>query len=208
MFPFVRGWIFPKKPTDIEIIREIESVTIKGDLVEETDLETGQKPLTLEEQLMETLKVAQMRANSSEVPLNSFKWSHRGNPEISVPEKIVPILRAEGTTRLRTLTTSSNEFVVPDMERDGVMEEITLKSNSKVFSDDKDRDQQSKPKKGIMGRTGTLKRIGQTFKLFNLRTGKMEKFSGFAFSQESGAGRTISTEEHNAVREPEPALLK
>lgn len=208
LFPFVRGWIFPKKPTDIEIIREIESVTIKGDLVEETDLETGQKSLTLEEQLMDTVKVAQMRANSSEIPLNSFKWSHRGNPEISVPEKIVPILRAEGTTRLRTLTTSSNEFVVPDMERDGVMEEITLKSNSKVFSDDKDRDQQSKPKKGIMGRTGTLKRIGQNFKLFNLRTGKMEKFSGFAFSQESGAGRTIPTEEHNAVREPEPALLK
>lgn len=219
LFPFVRGWIFPKRPTDIEIIREIESVKIdvnRGE--EEADLESAQKPLTLQEQLMESVRIAQMRANVSEIPSNSLKWSHRGNPEISIPEKIVPILRAEGTTRLRTLTTSSNEFI-PDLEMDGFMEEVTLKSNSKVFSDDKQlkndqdqiTDQQSKPKKGILGRTGTLKRIGQNFKLFNLRTGKMEKFSGFAFSQEGGAGRTIPTEEQNdatgAVKEPEPALL-
>ena len=208
LFPFVRGWIFPKKPTDIEIIREIESVKIDVN-TSEGDLEAAQKPLSLEEQLMETVRFAQMKANTSEIPSNNFKWSHRGNPEISVPEKIVPILRAEGTTRLRTLTTSSNDFI-PDLEMDGVMEDVTLKSYSKVFSDDKQFDQQSKPKKGILGRSGTLKRIGQTFKLFNLRTGKMEKFSGFAFSQESGAGRTIPTEEQSlaAVREPEAALFK
>lgn len=210
LFPFVRGWIFPKKPTDIEIIREIESVKIYVN-TSEGDLEAAQKPLSLEEQLMETVRVAQMKANISETPLNSFKWSHRGNPEISVPEKIIPILRAEGAIRLRTLTTSSNEFI-PNLEMDGFMEDVTLKSNSKVFSDDKQelQQQQPKPKKGILRRSGTLKRIGQTFKLFNLRTGKMEKLSGFAFSQESGAGRTIPTEEQNVagVREPEAALLK
>ena len=102
LFPFVRGWIFPKKPTDIEIIREIESVKIDVN-TSEGDLEAAQKPLSLEEQLMETVRFAQMKANTSEIPSNNFKWSHRGNPEISVPEKIVPILRAEGTTRLRTL---------------------------------------------------------------------------------------------------------
>ena len=52
---------------------------------------------------------------------------------------------------------------------------------------------QSKPKRGILGRSGTLKRIGQTFKLFNLRTGKMENSAVSPFLRESGAGRTIAT---------------
>lgn len=210
LFPFVRGWIWPKKPTDIEIIREIESVKIDVNTEEAGDIETGQKKINLEEELMDTVRIAQMKANTSEVNLNNFKWTHRGNPEISVPEKIIPILRAEGTSRLRTLTTSSNEFI-PDSEMDGVMVDVTLKSGSRVLSDQNQpiTDQQTKPKKGILKRSGTLKRIGQTFKLFNLRTGKMEKFSGFAFSQESGAGKTIMSEEDlHAVREPEPALIK
>lgn len=212
LFPFVRGWIWiPKKPTDIEIIREIESVKIDVNTAQEGDLETGQKPKTLEEQLMDTVKFAQLKANGSDGNYsNNLKWTHRGNLEISVPEKVIPVLRAEGTSRLRTLTTSSNEFMPEDL--DNVMVDVTLKSDSKVFlSDGNDDDKHSKPKKGILGRTGTLKRIGQTFKLFNLRTGKMEKFSGFAFSQESGAGRTIPTEEDLQIgnlKKPENALIK
>ena len=87
--------------------------------------------------------------------------------------------------------------------------------NSKIFDkDDDDNDvgvKESKGKRGILGRSGTLKRIGQTFKFFNLRTGKMEKFSGFAFSQESGAGRTIaaaSEEDLLQVKRPEKAATK
>ena len=68
------------------------------------------------------------------------------------------------------------------------MEYITLKSYSKVFSDDKQVDQQSKPKKGILRRFGSLKRIGQIF-----------NFSEFAFSSECGAGRTIQTEEQSVA---------
>ena len=154
------------------------------------------------------------KANSSESPSNNPKWTHRGHQGVTVPEKTIPVVRAEGTTRLRTLTTSSNEFNVPESEIDGVMVDVTLTSNSKVFNDEYDDNnghfKQSKPKKGILGRSATLKRISQSFKLFNLRTGKMEKFSGFAFSQESGAGRTILTrsEEDLQLKRPEKAVTK
>ena len=229
LFPFVRGWIWPKQPTDIEIIREIESVNSDKPVAgAEADLEAGWESrnaeaqgtghrhrFTLEDELMETVKAAQRRANSSETPANNQKWTHRGHQSVAVPEKIVPVLRAEGTSRLRTLTTSSNEFNVPESEIDGVMVDVTLLSNSKIFDkDDDDNDvgvKESKGKRGILGRSGTLKRIGQTFKFFNLRTGKMEKFSGFAFSQESGAGRTIaaaSEEDLLQVKRPEKAATK
>lgn len=215
LFPFIRGWIWPKKPTDIEIIREIESVSKRQQGIR-GDLEAQDTQFTLEDELMETVKAAQMRANSSETPSNQLKWTHRGHKDVTVPEKIIPVLRAEGTTRLRTLTSSSNEFNVPESEIDGVMVDVTLNSNSTVFGDEMDTEnenvlehKQSKPKRGILGRSGTLKRIGQTFKLFNLRTGKMEKFSGFAFSQESGAGRTIATtSEEELVKKPEKAVTK
>lgn len=207
LYPFVRGWIWPKTPTDIEIIREIESVKITVNENEDLDLEaaTG-KPKSLNEQLMDTVRDAQLRANSSQEPLNHFKWTHRGHQNIAIPEKIVPVLRAEGTTRLRTLTTSSNEFM-PDSEMDGVgndLVDVTLKSDSILFSEDQD---QESTKKGILGRSKTLRRISR---IFNLRTGKMEKLSGFAFSQESGAGRTIPTrreEEMITVKKPEAAAF-
>lgn len=208
LYPFIRGWIWPKKPTDIEIIREIETVKIKvNDEEEEVDLEAAaMKPKSLQEQLMDTVRDAQMRANRSQEPLNHFKWTHRGSQDIAVPEKIVPVLRAEGTTRLRTLTTSSNEFI-PDLEMDGVAKDlvdVTLQSDSILFSEDQESPgDQSHKGKGLLHRSKTLQRIG---KIFNLRTGKMEKLSGFAFSQESGAGRTIPTREEDdrrAIKRPE-----
>lgn len=216
LYPFVRGWIWPKKPTDIEIIREIESVKVR--IVQDVE---SQNQINLEDELMQTVKNAQMRANSTDTPLNNQKWTHRGHEDVTIPEKIIPVLRAQGTTRLRTLTNSSNEFNVPESEIEDEMVNVTLNSNSKVFDDHEDdlyrenrtfeKRVQPKPKKGILGRSGTLKRIGQTFKLFNLRTGKMEKFSGFAFSQESGAGRTIATaseEELFHVKRPDKAVTK
>ena len=75
--------------------------------------------------------------------------------------------------------------------------DVTLKSDSKILSDEipTNFDPPKKVKGGLLRNSSALKRISRTFKMFNLRTGKMEKFSGFAFSQESGAGRTIPTEE-------------
>ena len=214
LYPFVRGWIWPKRPTDVEIIREIDSINVKeGHSNASEDIES-QLPVSLEDQLMDTVKWAQLRANSErEVPLNTLKWTLRGHHQVKTPERIIPVIRAEGTSRMRTLTTSSNEFVVSDSEMDGVMDDITLKSDSMMLLDD-DCDFHPKPKRerGILGRSETFRRIGKSFKLFNLRTGKMEKFSGFAFSQESGAGRTIPTTEteesvFSNIKKPENAAV-
>ena len=57
------------KPTDIEIIREIESVTKRQQQEIEGFRSSRQsESFTLEDELMETVKAAQMRANSSETP--------------------------------------------------------------------------------------------------------------------------------------------
>ena len=221
LYPFVRGWIiWPKKrPTDIEIIREIESIKIDVNHNQpEADVEN--QKLTLEQELMESVRVANFRSNNSLIPSITSKWSHRGHAQISIPQKIVPILRADGSARLRTLTTSSNEYI-PDLENDGVMTNVPIQSSNSRFIDREEytkkentstlnistNTNRTKKGKGILsGPSGTLRRFG---KLFNLRTGKMEKFSGFAFSQESGAGRTISTtEEEFNVKKPDSAVLK
>lgn len=218
LFPFVRGWIWPKKPTDIEIVREIESlckVKAKKTASTAADVE-AQAQDTLEDELMDTVKWAQMRANNNgDESSQTLKWTPRGHHEVKPPEKIIPVIRAEGTTRLRTLTTSSNEFIVNnnDLERDAEsMVDVALKSESRIQLTESDK--QSKPKRGFLERSGTLRRIGKTFKLFNLRTGKMEKFNGFAFSQEGGAGRTIETAEDGAneddfvIKRPEKAFFE
>lgn len=224
LYPFVRGWmIWPtKRPTDIEIIREIESVKIDVnhhiEIENENDVE-NQKP-SLEQELMESVRAANFRSNNLVIPSITSKWTHRGHAEISIPQKIVPILRADGSSRLRTLTTSSNEFI-PDLESDIIIPDYS-QSRDKYANEQQPKNGSesnitknqstniTKKGKGILnGPSGTLRRLGKNFKLFNLRTGKMEKFSGFAFSQESGAGRTISTtEEEFSVRKPDNAILK
>jgi hypothetical protein len=275
LFPFVRGWIWPKQPTDMEIIREIESVTAKaggagdggdggdlpvdagdlpvdaGDLPADVDAEgaesdengnnnmlnknlnmnmnlnmnknlnknlntnnnnnrlcdksclpaaargrrsdvEAQKRAGLMNDLMETVRRDRERAagpaGGEAVGGGPPNWTQRGHRDVSVPLRALPVLRAEGAVRLRTLTASSCEFVAPDMDADGVMHDVRLGGDG-----DSPGAARVGGLKGLLGRSGTLKRLTKTFKMFNLRTGRMEKLSGFAFSQDSGAGRTIST---------------
>lgn len=265
LFPFVRGWIWPKQPTDIEIVREIEIETRKlkkkskgaqreGDVengemfrVNNNDIDNinnhsnhsnhnnrndrndeGIRQFTLEDELIETVRLDRERSSNEnelndQTSANNIKWTLRGHKDVSIPEKALPVLRAEGSHRLRTLTTSSNEFIAPEMESGSFMMDVPLEDS--IYGDEgtkKEQQQQQQQQhhrsKGVLGRSSTLKRIGKTFRLFNLRTGKMEKFSGFAFAQESGSGRTINTkegEENERLRresteivKPQPALIK
>ena len=162
---------------------------------------------------METVKSCSNACQFMEIPSNQLKWTHRSHKDVTVPKKIIPVLRAEGTTRLRTLTSSSNEFNVPESEIDGVMVDVTFEFQFNCIwrwngyrNENVLEHKQSKPKKRNSRTFWYPQTYRSNFQTFNLRTGKMEKFSGFAFSQESSAGRTIATtSEEELVKKPEKA---
>jgi hypothetical protein len=222
LFPFVRGWIWPKRPSDIEIVREIgaysEKIETPTGSVDEIDLEAGQdanNPPTLHDQLMETVRDAQLRANSACPPTNSLaKWTPRGHEDVTIPPRAIPVIRSDGHVRLRTLTASSNEFSTEDQQREPQQQQLPLSmENVALHSQDAldyhireytdTLENNPNTNRGILSRSKTLRRLKEKFKLFNLRTGRMEKLSGFAFAQESGAARTIPSA--SIVKKPEDA---
>lgn len=171
LFPFVRGWIF-KRPSDIEIVRELEQIERKQPKITE-DIEAGPTSRFSAANILTSINEAiisageKIKKNVSSVSI----WNLRGSEDVSVPDRLVVGLRTDGPSRLRTLSTSSNEFVPEDApSNDQQFETVTL--------------QHRQSSENVLNRRSTFRRIQRNFKLFNLRSGDYEQIDGFAFSQQ------------------------
>lgn len=193
LFPFIRGWIYPKKPTDIEIIREIERIhKLESENGENVDFDVV-------ESVSEAVKMKRVAVSED---VNRELYTGRSlNSTISKPEKLISLMTttpAGNRSRQRTLTASSNEFIpeLPEsfIEKDSLLDmESSLTSSFGLIESITPEIRNPKSLK----RSKSFKQ--NVLNLFNLKSGKMEKYHGFAFAQEEGAGRTVTNGNDRSV---------
>ncbi len=176
LFAYVRGWIL-KKPSDIEVVRELEHLQARKKETSATDLETGTSILASSTAMLaaitNTLQQNDDEKDGKSMQTGSLAWNHRGDESVTVPERLVVGLRTEGTGRIRTLSASSNEFVPEEQKKDSEKEPSFTHF-----------ERHRKSSENVLNRKSTLRRLQSNFKLFNLRSGDYEQYDGFAFSQQ------------------------
>ncbi len=178
IFPYVREWIL-KRPSDIEIVRELEHLQAKRKTEADADVDIERSGGAVEATstvLLSSITSALAHGDDKCSPLqnDASAWNPRGDQNVPVPERLVVGLRTEGTRRIRSLSASSNEFIPG--EADDSKESIEQLESSKL--------QHRKSSENVLNRKSTLRRLQRNFKFFNLRSGDYEQYDGFAFSQE------------------------
>lgn len=183
LVPYVRGWIF-KKPSDIEVVREMEHLDSKRSRQEAADLEAGTggsvQPSS-SAAILSAITATLMHCDDQEKSQKDgpSAWNPRGDESVTVPDRLIVGLRGEGSGRVRSLSVSSNEFVPGPACPTGEEAESHINCNQKERLLHYRRSSEN-----VLDRKSTLRRLQRNFKLFNLRSGDYEQYDGFAFSQQ------------------------
>lgn len=195
LYPFVRGWIWPKRPTDIELVREIEHEQRKG------------RGWELEAALRESVRTDDDDDKTAMTRQLKDRWTLCGDEDVSVPERLL-VTHRMGGPRSRThsaLSVSSHELaggVFSDhAEHDMWMagRDDGSHQHTDYSAHDTPAHDNHRPR-----RQSTLRRIRRHFRLFNVRTGEMEDIHGFAFSQDQGTGQLLSRPPSDADQPANP----
>jgi hypothetical protein len=236
LIPFAWGWICPRKPRDVDLVREIEHESWLAQRKAKARGETAHghvsdvealEPLSLEEQLAATVRAQEARDEATWWNrMMKDRWTLRGSHDVAVPDRLLVTHRPGRSRTPTTLSVGSlSEFAADDPMKGEIALGVnppTIRADS-AYSDcntnnsNNNNNNSSDDDHMAVGRVDRAKRQPSrllrkwktsTFRFFNLRTGAMEDAHGFAFSQERGSGQLIAGSPRPRVQPHEDVLGK